>query len=164
MKKLGCYFYLEKERNKDLIIAFNKLYEVSNTVNAEFYERLSQSPARRFWVSEERAAIVLSRMEHGENLDDMIPSRRRMFHDLYKVFSHLKDIHPSCSVFDLACMAVNSQAPSFYLTPKSMKEIICRIKRKWYDKNNRYRISSPRTNAGNQSSMQPSTPLQEKAL
>ena len=78
--------------------------------------------------------------------------------------AHLKEAHPSCSVFDLACMAVNSQAPSFYLTPKSMKEIICRIKRKWYDKNNRYRISSPRTNAGNQSSMQPSIPLQEKAL
>ena len=58
MKKPGCYFYLEKERNKDLLIAFNKLYEESNTVNAEFYEKLSQSQARRFWVSEERAAIV----------------------------------------------------------------------------------------------------------
>ena len=149
MKKSGCYFYLEKERNKDLLSAFNRLYEISDTVNSEFYIRLSHSPAKRFWVSEERASIVLARMERGDELDEMIPSKRRMFHDIYEVYTQAKEANPSGSLFDLACIAVNSPAPSFYLTPKSMKEIICRIKRKWYDKNNRYRISSPRTSAGN---------------
>ena len=135
MKKRGCYFYLEKERNKDLIRAFSKVYsESSDTVNIRFYAEISNQPSKRFWVSEERASIVISKMLKGDTLDYMIHTKREMFKEIYKIYQSFKSKYPHLLHFDLVSMAVNHKAPKFYLTPGTVKEIIYRIKRQWYNK------------------------------
>ncbi|MBQ2857941.1 MAG: hypothetical protein IJB60_09245 [Bacteroidaceae bacterium] len=136
MKKQGCYFYLEKERNNDLLRAFNLLYaQSSRTIDTSFYSELANQPSKRFWVSEERASIIISKMLSGNTLSNMIENKRQMFHDIYSIYQNLKREYPHLSHIELVCMSVNHQAPRFYLTPNTVKELIYRIKRKWYENN-----------------------------
>lgn len=109
-------------------------------VMPEIFELVAESPASRFWVSEERAAIVIAAMEAGKPLTRMRRNKREMFEEIYRRYLIERKNNPRKSVYELVTRIVNQPAPKFYLTPRTVGEFIYRIKNGWYDKQfDRYR-------------------------
>ena len=134
MKPLGTKFEYEAERNENLMRAYRQLLgDVCHISMPNIYDQLVDMPAERFWVSEERAAIVISKMLRGDRLSDMRPNKREMFREIYRRVKNMRKDNPSLSVCECVHKVVRNAAPKFYLTPGSAKVIICRIKQKWFD-------------------------------
>lgn len=132
MKHIGNKFKYEFERDKELIKTFHKvLMSVDNTNLNKILEMTVNSPCSRFWVSEERAAIVLSKMFGGEDISYMSESKKAMYNELFKRAKERKAKYPNRSIYDIAIDVTGQKAPRFYLTPQSAKTIICKIKKKW---------------------------------
>lgn len=141
MKHLGCILEFTKERNADLLRAYRARLEMAGRiVMPEIFALVAQSPAARFWVSEERAAVVIAAMLAGRPLPPMRPNKREMFEEIFRRFLILRDLNPGISLYDAVAEVVNQPAPKFYLSPRTVGEFIYRIKNGWYDKQyDRYR-------------------------
>lgn len=141
MKYFGSILDFTRERNEDLLRAFREqLAKASYKTVPEIFQSIADSPASRFWVSEERAAIVISAMHAGKPLTRMRSNKREMFEEIYRRFLIIREQYPDKSVYELVSMIVNQPAPKFYLTPRTVGEFIYRIKNGWYDNQyDRYR-------------------------
>lgn len=141
MKYFGSILEFTRERNKDLMRVYReKLSEASIIVMPVIFELVAQSPSSRFWVSEERAAIVVSAMAAGRPMPRMRKNKREMFEEIYRRFVVMHEQQPDKSVYELVALIVNQPAPKFYLTARTVGEFIYRIKNGWYENQyNRYR-------------------------
>lgn len=141
MKYFGSIMDFTRQRNEDLMRAFREQLALARfIVMPEIFQLVADSPASRFWVSEERAAIVISAMAAGKSLTRMRSNKREMFEEIYRRFLIERESHPKKSVYELVTKIVNQPAPKFYLTPRTVGEFIYRIKNGWYDKQfDRYR-------------------------
>ena len=148
MKYFGSILDFTTERNNDLMRAYYHFLRKSNfIIMPEIFSLISKSPAKRFWVSEERAAIVISAMLSGKPLTPMRENKRQMFDEIYRRFLILRKSRPKDSLYQLVSEVVNQPAPQFYLTPRTVGEIIYRIKKGWYDKQfDRYRKTTDNVN------------------
>lgn len=148
MKYFGSILDFTRERNADLMRAFRAcLHEADTIVMPRIFELVAESPASRFWVSEERAAIVISAMAAGKPLLRMRSNKREMFEEIYRRFLIERKKHPKKSIYELVTDIVNQPAPKFYLTPRTVGEFIYRIKNGWYDKQfDRYRPNAVKLN------------------
>lgn len=141
MKPHGSHFEYEDQRNDDIMNAYHEL-----VTNADFicmpdiYRKVVDMPSKRFWVSEERAAIVISAMMRGESLDNMRPLKREMYNEIYRRVMRLKEDNPNMPVSQLVATVVEQPAPKFYLTPGSAKVLICKIRKEWYFQRTRRRL------------------------
>lgn len=134
MKYFGSILDFTKERNDDLMRVFRlKIIEADFIVMPEIFQLVADSPASRFWVSEERAAIVISRMLSGKPMPRMRENKREMFEEIYRRFLILREQYPEKSIFELTATIVNQPAPKFYLTPRTVGEFIYRIKNGFYE-------------------------------
>lgn len=139
MKNHGATFEYEEERNKELIQALHRAYDECSFIRmSEIYKRIVEMPASRFWVSEERAAIVIARMMKGDKLEGMGRMKREMFQEIYRRVMELKGKNPTMSTYHLVFKVVRQPAPKFYLTAGSAKVIISKIKRQWYEKRKKH--------------------------
>lgn len=129
MKKQGsCGDYMP-QRNEELLNAFKQeLVHLGVLSNDEIFSRAAHREASRFWVSEQRAAVVVSRMFKGDKLHKMNPTRRRMYYEIYRRVKMLMEKNPKQTLSGAVFEAVNSPAPEFYLTDKSAKVIIYRLR------------------------------------
>lgn len=135
MKNFGSILDFTDQRNNDLMRAFRKQLAAARTVvMPEIFELVAASPACRFWVSEERASIVISAMEAGRPIPRMRSNKREMFDEIYRRYLLRRAENPDASTFQLVSEIVNQPAPKFYLTPRTVGELIYRIKKGWYDR------------------------------
>ena len=141
MKYYGSILDFTEERNKELIRVYHeKLASAGYIIMPKIFEQVANSPCSRFWVSEERAAIVISAMLAGKPLPNMRQNKREMFEEIYRRFLVLHKQYPEKSIFSLAIKVVHQPAPKFYMTPRTVGELVYRIKNGWYDKQfNRYK-------------------------
>lgn len=141
MKYFGSILEFTRERNEDLMRVYReKLSEASIIVMPVIFELVAQSPSSRFWVSEERAAIVISAMAAGRPIPRMRKNKREMFEEIFRRFVVMHEQQPDKSVYELVALIVNQPAPKFYLTARTVGEFIYRIKNGWYENQyNRYR-------------------------
>lgn len=141
MKYYGSILDFTKERNQELLRVYQeKLSEAGYIIMPKIFEQVANSPCSRFWVSEERAAIVISSLLAGKSLPNMRKNKREMFDEIFRRFLAVREKYPEKSIYALAIMVVNQPAPKFYLTPRTVGELIYRIKNGWYDKQfNRYK-------------------------
>jgi len=136
MKHSGCTFEYEEERNNDFMRAYTEqIAGRREIILADVFSRVVEMPSKRFWVSEERAAIVISDMMRGKSLDKMRQKKREMFQEIYRRTMSILEKQPGMSVYDAVSVVVRSPAPQFYLTPQSARIIFYRIKKKWYERN-----------------------------
>lgn len=136
MKHKGNKFEHEHQRNYELMRAYRDALE-----KAHGHIRLDEvlamtvdTPASRFWVSAERAMVVIARMYKGDTLGDMRPSKREMFKEIFNRVEELRKQKPDTPLLHIVEIAVTQPAPKFYLTPQSAKVIICRIRRRKHTK------------------------------
>lgn len=140
MKHKGNYVDFTAQRNSELMRAFKKAYSEfpSNDIHKVFEIAVSY-PCSRFWVSEERAMLVISSLMKGQPiLDTMLPTKREMFIEILKRYQVARKRQPNKPFFDIVFDIVNSPAPKFYMTPGSAMVTYYKIKQGHY--NNQKRI------------------------
>lgn len=138
MKGKGSTAYYSEERIDDLMTTYTRLlssYEGYIDPD-DLFCKVVNMPSRRFWVSAERAAVVLSKMEKGDMLAYMGRTRREMFHEIYRRAKELQKKDPTLSIRQLAIQVVYQPAPKFYLTADSARVIIYRVRREWHRRRN----------------------------
>lgn len=130
MKYKGSRSDFAKERDAELLRAYKNLILVRDNVRlTEIAKTIAMSPCSRFWVSIERAEIVICNMDKGKPLENMIPSRKEMFQEIYRRYLILKKEKPSLTKREIIGEIINGQAPSFYLTPQSVITILHRVRK-----------------------------------
>lgn len=135
MKHFGCSSDYNDERNADLMRAYRQqIVGRKEIVLADVFRSLVEMPSKRFWVSEERARIVIGKLHQGDDLSDMRPNKREMFKEIYKRTLLVKAEHPGMSIGEAVYKVVHSPAPKFYLTPQSARVIFFKVKKQWYKK------------------------------
>jgi hypothetical protein len=141
VKYYGSILDFTQERNQELMRVYQeKLSKAGYIVMPKIFEQVANSPCSRFWVSEERAAIVISTLLAGKVVPNMRRNKREMFDEIFHRFLIAREQYPEKSIYALAIMVVNQPAPKFYMTPRTVGELIYRIKNGWYDKQfNRYK-------------------------
>lgn len=141
MKYYGSILDFTQERNQELMRVYQEeLSKAGYIVMPKIFEQVANSPCSRFWVSEERAAIVISTLLAGKVVPNMRKNKREMFDEIFRRFLIVREQYPEKSIYALAIMVVNQPAPKFYMTPRTVGELIYRIKNGWYDKQfNRYK-------------------------
>ena len=131
MKKKGTISQLQHERDDDLMRAFQQeLAGRPHILLPEVLNAVVSSPSKRFWVTSERAAIVIYNMMNGDELEHMLPLKRKMFREIYRRVMKLKANYPQLSIPILTEQVVAEPAPEFYITPGSAKVIISRIRKR----------------------------------
>lgn len=141
MKYYGSILDFTQERNQELVRVYQEeLSKAGYIVMPKIFEQVANSPCSRFWVSEERAAIVISTLLAGKVIPNMRKNKREMFDEIFRRFLIVREQYPEKSIYALAIMVVNQPAPKFYMTPRTVGELIYRIKNGWYNKQfNRYK-------------------------
>lgn len=129
MKKLGSKSDFIPQRNKELLDAFKQeLYQLGSISNDRIFSRAAHRTASRFWVSEQRAAVVVSKMMKGDNLQSMNRKKREMYFEIFRRVMDLRKKNPKTTIYDAVFEVVNSPAPEFYLTDKSARVLIYQIR------------------------------------
>ncbi|ROT10050.1 hypothetical protein EEL33_01265 [Muribaculaceae bacterium Isolate-037 (Harlan)] len=135
MKHFGSIVDFTRQRNADIMRVFRqKIVEADVIRMDDICKAVAESPSCRFWVSEKRAAIVISSMESGRCLPCMTETKREMFAEIYRRYKELRLIHPKMTILELATIVVNQPAPKFYFTPRTVREIVRRIRNGYYDR------------------------------
>lgn len=135
MKSSGIVLSFTRERNAALLKAYREQISAVKFVRLnEIGEKIVNSPAPRFWVSEERAAAVVSAIMRGKPvLETMRPTKREMFEEIHRRVVALKEAHPDWHLCQLVFKVVNSPAPKFYMEASSALERLFKIRNGWYD-------------------------------
>jgi len=137
MKKPGSNFEYERERDDDLLRVYRDTIHAADHIRMpDILDVVVNSPSKRFWVSEERAAVVVARMLKGDTCPHMRPQKREMFGEILRRVEHLRESNPGMTIAMLVFHVVRQPAPKFYLTPGSAKVILSRIRKK---RRNEYR-------------------------
>lgn len=136
MKSFGSILTFTRERNAALLKAYREQVNAAGFVRMnEIGEKIVNSPSPRFWVSEERAAAVVSAIMRGKPvLETMRQTKREMFEEIHRRVVALKKLHPDWYLCELVQEVVNSPAPKFYMEVSSALERLFKIRNGWYDK------------------------------
>lgn len=136
MKYHGCILEFTDERNEELMKAFREVISQRTFIDiTDVSEAIVKMPCSRFWVSEERAMVVITALMKGKPvLHAMRPTKREMFQEIFKRVLAMQKTRPNASLFELVLKVVNSPAPEFYMTARSAMETIYKIKKGFYDK------------------------------
>lgn len=133
MKHKGDHFEYMDERDKNLMEVYHRELSAAHYISLlELMKRVVNAPARRFWVSEERAAIIISFLRRGGSIAYMSAQKQEMYREIYRRAVLLMDQQHDITMSAVAFSVCTQPAPKFYLTPESAKIIIHRIKKKWY--------------------------------
>lgn len=122
-----------QERSDDLMRAYDEYLASCDYIRMpDVYRSIVNMPSRRFWVSDIRAALVVSAMIRGEaRLDKMCLSKREMYEEIYRRVAAMREKHPEKTTSELCAMVVMQPAPKFYLTPGSAKIMVCKARKEW---------------------------------
>ncbi len=131
MKPPGAFFEYTRQRDEDLMRAYRKaMQEATHISMPEIFRKTVMMPSQRFWVSEERAAIVISALLRGKTFPKMNTMKRMMYREIHDRVQQLRKLHPDMCISELTFHVVRQQAPQFYITPGSAKVIISKIRRR----------------------------------
>lgn len=129
MRKHKAKFPYSAERDKELLRAFrSELSECRHILMDDIYKRIVKRPCSRFWVTEERAAIAVSLMLHGERVCSS-GAKLSMFREIFRRYLIERARQPGRSMASIVERIVNSPAPEFYISPSRAKSILLRARK-----------------------------------
>lgn len=133
MKHKGALMEYSRERSDDLMRAYDEYIASCDCIRMpDVYDKIVNMPSRRFWVSDIRAALVVSAMMRGEaKLESMWPLRREMYEEICRRVLAAREKYPGLTASKLCAMVVEQPAPKFYLTPGSAKMMVCKARKEW---------------------------------
>lgn len=126
MKKKNSKSDYIEARNRDLKAKFlERLGRPEFPKIESIFPTLADVKADRFYISEERALLYMKYFHReGSWPAGMKPLRRRMMEVIRRRVEILQAFRPTLSLSDAVYEVVNSEAPSFYLTPRSIRTIL----------------------------------------
>ena len=131
VKKPRSAFEYRDERNRNLLEVFNREFELCDGLTVEEVVSIAvNQPARRFWVSEERALRVVSSMYHRQLPMKGHVLKREMFEEIKRRCERLLDEHPTWPLSRRVYYVVNREAPRFYISASAAHVIICEEKKR----------------------------------
>lgn len=129
MKHIGSITEFYFDRMDAIMRVYDQIIsQSSHIIMPEVYNQISQAPAPRFYVSDERALAVIKLLAKGDPLNQMNPLKAQMFRDLANIVNTLPNSIP---LVDRITQAIHHPAPSFYLSPGSIKIMVCKYRNKW---------------------------------
>lgn len=135
MKAKGSFSQYRDQRNFDLITTYRSVLRSTPPLTSnEIYKMVVSSSAGRFYVGEERATMVISRMLKGDMLISMSEQKREMYREIYRRVLEQIELNPGMPLCNIVIDVVSQPAPKFYLTPQSAKIIIHQIKARCREK------------------------------
>jgi hypothetical protein len=138
MKRKGSQFEYGDQRDRELMDAYHAELSACGEINlTDVVYRAVNRPCSRFWVSDNRTAIVLSRINRGNRLLEMRPLNREMYFELYRRYLEYKKAEPDTDVREISFHIVAQPAPKFYLQTNSAIVIIHHIKKRWSEERKR---------------------------
>lgn len=141
-KVIGSTLEFSDERINALMLEYERYIASCDIIRMhEVFNHIVNQPCRRFWVSNIRAAVVISDMMRGAKLREMHSLKREMFQEIFSRVMLLREKHPDMSVFQLVSKVVTQPAPKFYLSPSSAKKMFYKARNGWYERKlRRYRF------------------------
>ena len=130
MKKQGSTSDFTDDRNRELHRRFMDILRTSRGVALrDMFGMAASRPASRFWVSEQRAAIVVSAMLQGRSLGRINQKRREMYEEITRRVKRVLAYHPEMTLLAACSEVIYQEAPEFYLTDESARCIIYRTRK-----------------------------------
>lgn len=126
MKRKGQNFIYKDELIKDL----EETYKRVKREHLNRYGRLNRllllqsvanSPAKRFYTSEEQATRIIHGMLAGKTYPKMKPLTREMYLEIYSRVTKRLKRNPYLSITNLIIKILDEKAPKFYMTPRSIE-------------------------------------------
>ncbi|MGN1228513.1 MAG: hypothetical protein ACI4T5_02505 [Prevotella sp.] len=141
MKRKNARFELEQERFDDLMRVFHSCLAVSQHVNNnQLLEQAIKQPSSRFWVTEERATIVIGAMLRGKSIEHMCINKQLMYQEIYRRVVSLLDKSKDLPVSHAVAQVITQKAPCFYMGIDLARKCYYSFKKQWYLKRfKRYR-------------------------
>ena len=110
MKHKGSKFVYEDERDKDIMRAYHEqLASCDTIVLSDIFRKVVEMPSVRFWVSEERAAVVIGSMLRGDKLEKMRPNAREMYFEIYKRVVCEREKYPDKSIAEIVLHVIRQR-------------------------------------------------------
>lgn len=137
MKSKGARSDYITERNIELLHRFRQATIASDgDINlTRIVEEIINSPASRFYISEERAAAVMSAALRDRDIPGHSKSKKELYGELIARYRAIQETEPGITTKDAAAMIVRQPAPKFYLTVGSAKVILHKAKKlEWMKK------------------------------
>lgn len=133
MKHKGALMEYSKERLDDLMRVYDEYVASCRYIRMpDVYKTIVNMPSRRFWVSDIRAALVVSAMIRGEaHLDTMNITKREMYEEIHRRVMLMLEDNPNKTISELCSIVVAQPAPKFYITPGSAKIMVCKARKEW---------------------------------
>lgn len=127
MKKLNSTSDFNQQRKEHLLRMYRRSLAEQSKINAKkAYSFAAESPAPRFWVSEERAAEVISKILTDPCFTaGMFKEKAEMYMEIYRRIKKLRAVYPKAPLSALIFKVVNSNAPKSYIS-RSRTEAILR--------------------------------------
>lgn len=131
MKKTGSKCYYAEQRDRELLSAYRQTIRNCDKIYLpDILQKVADTPCSRFWVSEQRVAIVLSSLFKGKDvLKKMRMCKQEMFMKLFQKAIYLRYTHPDMTIANIAWQVVNQPSPKFYLDPMCIKVYLHYIKK-----------------------------------
>lgn len=133
MKHKGALMEYSKERLDDLMRVYDEYVASCRYIRMpDVYKTIVNMPSRRFWVSDIRAALVVSAMIRGEaHLETMNITKREMYEEIHRRVMLMLEDNPKKTISELCSIVVAQPAPKFYITPGSAKIMVCKARKEW---------------------------------
>ncbi len=125
MKSINAICLYVEERNAALCRTFNRMLDSDgySDINRVFDELASQ-PAPRFYISEDRALLLLRNHRRTGRWALKKPERIAMLEEINARVERVLKENPGLGLYDAVCCVVNSPAPSFYITPGTARTYV----------------------------------------
>ena len=134
MKKSGSISEFIEQRDRELAAAFREILLSADIPLSEMFAAAAKRPCSRFWVGESRAFRVIKEMLEGHTSTQMgsamLVKKQEMYGEILRRVKERLRADSGCSLEQAVHEAVNSPAPEFYITEKSARVIIYRIRRR----------------------------------
>jgi hypothetical protein len=129
---------LQDARDRELLSIYrDKLINCATIDLDQICRDIAVTPTSRFWVNEKIALDEMYYIRKHGCTSRTSETYREMFMEIYKRVCELRLRKPSMSLRDAVERIVQSPAPRFYLTPKSIKVVICKAKRRLLEERKR---------------------------
>ena len=126
-KKTRATSEFHEERDRDLLRAYKQAFIRKDLNNRLDTVRAAITmPAKRFYVSEERAIRVVRQWLAGRQPTKMLPMQRMMYEEIVRRVKDLRRERPKERLNRLVWEVIAQPAPRFYLTEKSAYVILLR--------------------------------------
>lgn len=130
MRKKHSTSEFSSQRNMHLLESFRSAIATQSRIETEkIFKTVAKARAPRFWVSEHRAAAIISKMLTGDDpTATMTAEKREMFNEIFKRFVELRPLRPGVSIVGILEEIVEEEAPSNYISWQRVRNIIYGIR------------------------------------